>query len=59
MRYAAKQIEYTKFDEISTELLKLGAGRPKSITGGTMSWNAHENTLLVHANKKSVQIVLE
>jgi hypothetical protein len=59
IKYAPKQIEYTKFDEVSTELLKIGAGRPRSIAGGTMNWNAHEHTLLVHANKKTVQVSFE
>jgi hypothetical protein len=59
IQYGPKQIQYTKFDGVSTELLKLGAGRPKSVKGGTMDWNAQQHTLLVHANKQNVQIALE
>ena len=57
--YTAGQIAYTKFDADSTELFKLGAARPKSVSGGTMDWNATRKLLTVKANRSSVQIVLE
>ena len=36
--YAPKRIAYTKFDDTSTELFKLGASKPASVTGGKMNW---------------------
>jgi hypothetical protein len=59
IKYGPKQIQYTKFDKASTELFKLSAGKPKSVTGGTSKWSASSKTLLVQAQSSSVAITLE
>jgi hypothetical protein len=57
IEYATDRITYQKFDEQSEERLKLGAGNPKSIVGGSMNWNAKQKMLAVHANAKRVTIL--
>jgi hypothetical protein len=57
--YKTGQINYTKFDEDSTELFKLGAARPTSLNGGRWHWDASKKLLTVQANRNSVQIALE
>jgi hypothetical protein len=57
--YKREQIAYTKFNADSTELFKLGAARPKSVTGGRWQWDAAKNLLIVKATRSSVQIALE
>ena len=57
--YNQKKITYSKFDGKSVELLKIGAGKPKSITGGTMKWNSQTHVLWVKADSTDVTIVLE
>jgi hypothetical protein len=59
IQYDPKQIRYTKFDRASTELFKLGAAAPKSITGGPMKWNPKTRTLVVVAKSSSVAINLK
>jgi hypothetical protein len=59
IKYGPKQIQYSKLDESSTELFKLSAGKPKSVTGGTSKWNASSKTLLVQAQSNSVTITFE
>jgi len=55
--YGADAISYTKFDSASTERLKLGAWPPKSVTGGSMQWDAKTKVLTIQAKEKSVRIV--
>lgn len=40
IEYGPDQISCTKFDKGSRELFKIGAGMPKSVTGGEMRWDA-------------------
>jgi hypothetical protein len=56
VEYTNDAITYTKFDRHSTERFKLGLWTPKSITGGTMHWNAETKVLTVQATEKSVRI---
>jgi len=57
--YAPDKIAYTKFDAGSTELFKLGGATPKSIDGGSMSWDAHSRVLKVEAKQENVTIFLQ
>jgi hypothetical protein len=57
--YAPDKITYTKFDAVSTELLKLGNAVPKSVAGGAMSWDATSRVLKVAATQKAVSIILQ
>jgi hypothetical protein len=59
IEYSKERITYQKFDEQSDERLKLGAGNPKSITGGSMNWDAKQKILAVHANANQVTILLD
>jgi hypothetical protein len=54
--YTDDLITYTKFDGNSTERFKLGLWAPKSVSGGTMQWDAKTKVLTVHATQKSVRI---
>ncbi len=54
--YADDAITYTKFDPASTERFKLGLWTPKSVTGGTIEWDATTKVLTGHATAKSVRI---
>jgi hypothetical protein len=57
--YAAKRIAYNKFDGNSQEAFKLGAGRPKSVTGGSMNWDGNRKVLVVRSTANAVAISLE
>ena len=57
--YAPKRIAYTKFDDASQEEFKLGARKPKSVTGGSMNWEAARKVLVVRSTVKAVTIDLE
>lgn len=57
--YSATQIRYAKFDQTSTELFKLGAATPKSVSGGAMKWNPRTHVLTVQASSKTVVIDLQ
>jgi hypothetical protein len=59
IRYEPKRITYSKFDAKSHDLLKIGAGTPKSIAGGTMKWSNEDRVLRVEADSPDVTIVLE
>ncbi len=54
--YGEAVITYTKFDRTSTERLKLGGWRPKSVSGGRMEWDAKAKVLTVHAIEQTVRI---
>jgi len=56
IEYQPDQISYTKFDKVSTELFKIGAGVPKSVTGGEMRWDAASKTLTVVSTSKQVSV---
>ncbi len=55
--YGDDAIAYTKFDNISVERFKLGAWTPKSVTGGTMEWDAKAKVLTVRAKSKEIRVV--
>src|SRR5271165_1417370 len=57
--YAPDKISYTKFDARSNELFKLDASRPKSVEGGSMSWDEKTKVLKVTATTKEVNIFLQ
>lgn len=57
--YGPKRITYTKFNQNSREEFKLGAGRPKSVQGGSVKWEASTKVLVVNANAKTVTLELE
>jgi hypothetical protein len=59
IRYEAREISYSKFDERSVEVLKVGAGAPGSIVGGSMKWDAKSGLLRVEAEAKEVKIGLK
>jgi hypothetical protein len=58
IQYSPDKITYRKFDAQSVERLKLGAASPKSITGGTMDWDAKQMVLTVHAGANDVSIFM-
>jgi hypothetical protein len=47
--YGGDSITYTKFDSVSTELVKCGAWTPQGIRGGTMAWDNTGKVLTVTA----------
>ena len=55
--YASDRIEYTKFDNDSVELLKMGAATPKSVKGGSMNWDPKTKMLTIKANRKQVTVL--
>jgi hypothetical protein len=57
IQYDAEKIAYTKFDAGSIEVFKLGAWKPKSVSGGTMDWNPATKVLKVQSKAKSVTIL--
>ncbi len=57
IEYARDRITYSKFDAASTENFKLGAWRPKSVSGGEMNWDQQAKVLTVRSNGKSVTII--
>lgn len=54
--YRPGQISYTKFDKASREFFKIGAGMPKSLTGGEMRWDAASKTLTVVSTSNHVTL---
>jgi hypothetical protein len=58
IQYSPGSITYKKFDARSLERLKLAAGTPKSVRGGTMQWDAAQRVLIVHATSREVSISL-
>lgn len=58
IEYKPNRISYTKFDAGSKELFKLGAGRPKSLSGGSMKWDPARKLLRVEATERTVIIEL-
>jgi hypothetical protein len=54
--YGSVEIRYTKFDPVSTERLKLGAWRPGTVTGGTLTWDEPAKLAEVHATGRTVRI---
>jgi hypothetical protein len=59
MEYAAATVTYSKFDQDSEELLKIGAGTPVRVKGGTFTWNAKTKVLMVSASGKTVRIDIQ
>jgi len=59
IHYGPERIHYTKFDKASTELFKLGAAAPKSVTGGSMKWNPKTQVLVVVSKSPSITINLK
>jgi hypothetical protein len=59
VHYEPKQITYIKFDGKSVDLLKIGKGKPKSITGGIMKWNSQSRLLRVEADSTHITITLD
>lgn len=57
IRYAPDRIDYTKFDDKSVELLKMGAATPQAVQGGSMEWNAKSRVLTIKANRKTVTVL--
>ena len=58
IKYAPEKVTYRKFDAQSIERLKIGAGVPVSVAGGTMHWDAVQKVLIVEAKSREVAIVL-
>ncbi len=58
IEYSPDSITYKKFDARSVERLKLAAGTPKSVRGGTMQWDASQRLLTVQATAREVSISL-
>ncbi len=52
--YGGERITYTKFDAASTELFKMGAWHPVSVSGGKMEWNAATKVLRVRSDSRTV-----
>ena len=59
IHYGPKQIHYTKFDKLSTELFKLGTAAPQSVAGGSFQWNAATGKLIITSTASSVTINLK
>lgn len=59
IEYGPRRIHYTKFDARSVERFKLGAFRPKSCKGGTMSWDATTRVVEIRSAKRDVVITAE
>jgi len=59
IEYRPKQIRYTKFDPASVERFKVGAFRPVSCKGGSMSWDAKTRVVEIRAAQKTVTIAGE
>jgi hypothetical protein len=55
--YDDSRIVYSKFDNASTETLKLGAWAPKSVSGGRMHWNGETRVLTVQSGAGTVTIL--
>jgi hypothetical protein len=58
IEYAPDRITYTKFDADSRETFKIGIGRPLSVSGATMQWDAARKILRLGASRRNVTIVL-
>lgn len=56
IEYGTAAITYHKYDTQSTERFKLGAWTPKSVTGGSMQWDAPTKVLTVKSSAKAVTI---
>ncbi len=57
IRYGGDSITYSKFDAASTEEIKMGAWRPKSVQGGKMEWtDAKNNVLRVRSEAATVTL---
>ncbi len=56
IRYAAGNIEYTKFDANSVERFKLGGFVPLKVVGGELSWNPKTRVAQIRARAKQVTI---
>lgn len=58
IQYSRSSIRYRKFDAISEERFKLGAGVPLTARGGTFTWNPESHVLDLHASGRNVLIKL-
>lgn len=58
IEYRHHKIRYSKFDGVSRELFKIGAGRPVKVRGGRMQWNPETKVLAVEATNRAVVIEL-
>lgn len=58
IQYSPEKITYKKFDARSDERIKLGAGTPRAILGGTMKWDKEQRVLSVHATSHDISISL-
>ncbi len=59
INYGADRIVYTKFDQSSTEVFKIGTiAQPKSVQGGTMHWDAATKLLTISARRNKVTVNL-
>ncbi len=59
IKYAADSISYRKFDRVSEERFKLGAGVPLRVRGGRFTWNPEGKVLTLHASAREVTIDLK
>jgi hypothetical protein len=57
--YSANSISYRKFDATSEERLKLGAGTPASVTGGTFTFDQKTKVMNIKSTAKDVKIELK
>jgi len=58
IQYSPEQITYRKFDTHSVEEIKLGAGLPKAVRGGKMSWDQAKEVLTIQTSSRDVIVSL-
>ena len=58
IQYSPEQITYRKFDAHSVEEIKLGAGLPKAVRGGKMSWDQAKEVLTIQTSSRDVIVSL-
>jgi hypothetical protein len=59
IQYSPGKIAYTKFDSDSVEVIKVGAGTPSSVRGGSMKWDPISHILSISATSKQVVVTLD
>jgi hypothetical protein len=59
IQYGSAEIRYRKFDKESVEVLKISAGVPRSVEGGSMKWDGSKHLLQVEAEAEEVRIALK
>jgi hypothetical protein len=56
IQYGTDQITYSKFDEASTEEVKMGAWKPAAAVGGRLEWNPATKMAKIRSKAKTVII---